>query len=213
MQQWEQFFREKQVERTIEALKKNRFEALFVPDSKSALEEVMKRIPDGTTVGIGGSVTLAQVGILDALKNRKVQLIWPFQQAKNEEERLELIRKSFSSDIFLSGTNAITEDGKLFNIDATGNRVAAMFIGPKKVIVVCGINKIVKDIEAAEKRVKEWAAPQNAKRLNRKTPCTETGVCADCSSPDRICNIYVTLAKKPSRTEVTVILVGEQLGI
>jgi len=213
MEQWEQFFREKQVERTINGLKKNNFEALFVPDSKSAFDEVIKRIPDGATVGIGGSVTLAQIGLLDALGNRNIQLIWPMRQGKTQEEIHGLIQKSFSADIFLSSTNAVTEDGKLFNVDATGNRVGAMFIGPKKVIVVCGINKIVKDIEAAEKRVKEWAAPQNAKRLKRKTPCAETGVCQDCSSPDRICNIYVTLAKKPSRTEVIVILVGEQLGI
>jgi hypothetical protein len=88
-----------------------------------------------------------------------------------------------------------------------------MFIGPKKTIVICGVNKIVKDLEAAEKKVREWTAPQNAKRLNRKTPCVETGVCEDCNSPDRICNIYVTLAKKPSRTEVAVILVEEKLGI
>lgn len=213
MEQLERWFREKQVERTIQSLKKNNFEALYVSDSKAALEEVMKRIPDGVTVGVGGSVTLAQIGLLDALKNRKIQLIWPFQQARSDEERLELIRKSFSADVFLSGTNAVTEDGKLFNIDATGNRVGAMFIGPLKTIVVTGVNKIVKDLEAAEKRVRKWAAPQNAKRLNRKTPCVETGVCSDCSSPDRICNIYVTLAKKPARTEVVVILVGENLGI
>ncbi len=213
MEQLERWFREKQVERTIQALKKNNFEALYVLDSKAALEEVMKRIPDGATVGVGGSVTLAQIGLLDALKNRKIQLIWPFQQARSDEERLELIRKSFSADIFLSSTNAVTEDGRLFNVDATGNRVGAMFIGPQKTIIVSGVNKIVKDVEAAEKRLKEWAAPQNAKRLNRKTPCVETGVCADCSSPDRICNIYVTLAKKPSRTDVVVILVGESLGI
>lgn len=213
MEQWEQWFQEKQVERTIKALKKNNFEAVFVPDSKTALEEVMKQIPDGVTVGVGGSVTLTQVGILKALEKRSVHLIWPAQQAKNMDERMELIRKSFSSDIFLSGTNAITEDGKLFNVDAMGNRVGAMCIGPKKTIVVTGVNKIVKDLEAAEKRVKEWIAPQNAKRLNRKTPCVETGVCGDCSSPDRICNIYVTLAKRPSRTEVVVILVGEVLGI
>lgn len=213
MEQLERWFREKQVERTIQALKKNNFEALYVLDSKAALEEVMKQIPDGATVGVGGSVTLAQIGLLDALKNRKIQLIWPFQQARSDEERLELIRKSFSADIFLSSTNAVTEDGKLFNVDATGNRVGAMFIGPQKTIIVSGVNKIVKDVEAAEKRLKEWAAPQNAKRLNRKTPCVETGVCADCSSPDRICNIYVTLAKKPSRTDVVVILVGESLGI
>jgi hypothetical protein len=213
MEQLERWFREKQVERAINALKKNNFEALCVADSKAALEEVMKRIPDGSTVGVGGSVTLGQIGLLDALKNRKVQLVWPFQQARNDEERIELIRKSFSADFFLSSTNAVTEDGKLYNVDATGNRVGAMFIGPKKVIVVAGVNKIVKDIEAAEKRVRDWTAPQNAKRLNRKTPCVETGVCADCSSPDRICNIYVTLAKRPSRTDVIIILVGEKLGI
>ena len=213
MEQLERWFREKQVERTINALMKNRFEALFVMDAKAAFEEVMKRIPDGATVGVGGSVTMAQIGLLDALKNRKIQFIWPQQQAKNDEERLELFRKCFSSDVFVASANAVTESGKLFNVDATGNRVGAMFIGPKKTIVVCGVNKIVKDLDAAEKRVREWAAPQNAKRLNRKTPCVETGVCEDCSSPDRICNIYVTLAKKPARTDVAVILVGEYLGI
>jgi hypothetical protein len=213
MEELERWFREKQVERTIKALKGNNFGALYVSDSKAALEEVMKRIPDGATVGVGGSITLAQIGLFDALKNRKIQLVWPFQQARTDEERLELVRRSFSSDVFLSSTNALTEDGKLFNVDASGNRVGAMFIGPKKTIIVCGVNKMVKDLEAAEKRVREWAAPQNAKRLNRKTPCVETGICGNCSSPDRICNIYVTLAKKPARTEVVVILVGENLGI
>jgi hypothetical protein len=213
MEQLERWFREKQVERTIQALKKNNFEALYVPDSKAALEEVMKRIPDGASVGIGGSVTLTQIGLQEALAKRKVQFIWPQQQAKSDEERFDLFRKCFISDVFVSSSNAVTESGKLFNVDATGNRVGAMFIGPKKTIVVCGVNKIVKDLEAAEKKVREWVAPQNAKRLGRKTPCVETGVCADCNSPDRICNIYVSLAKKPVRTEVVVILVGESLGI
>jgi hypothetical protein len=213
MEQLEKWFREKQVERTIQALKKNNFEGLYVSDSKAALEEVMKRIPDGASVGIGGSITLAQIGLVDALKSRKIQLIWPQQQAKSDEERLELFRKCFSTDVFISSTNAVTEDGRLYNVDATGNRVGAMFIGPKKTIIVCGVNKIVKDLEAAEKRVREWTAPQNAKRLGKKTPCVETGVCSDCSSPDRVCNIYVTLAKKPTRAEVVVIMVGENLGI
>lgn len=213
MEELERWFREKQAERTVQALKKNNFEALYVPDSKAAVEEVMKRIPDGVTVGIGGSVTLTQLGLQESLVKRKVQLIWPHQQAKSDEERLELFRRCFASDVFLTGTNAVTEDGKLFNVDMTGNRVGAMFIGPKKVIVVSGVNKIVKDLEDAEKRVREWVAPQNAKRLKKKTPCVETGVCGDCSSPDRICNIYVSLAKKPARTEVVVILVGENLGI
>jgi len=213
MEQWQQWFQEKQVERTINALKKNNFEAVFVPDSKSACEEVIKQIPDGTTVGVGGSITLTQIGLLDGLGKRNVRLIWPFRQGKTPEEILDLVRKSFSADVFLSSTNAVTEDGKLFNVDATGNRVGAMLIGPKKTIIICGVNKIVKDMEAAEKKVKEWTAPQNAKRLGRKTPCAETGVCADCKSPDRICNIYLTLAKKPARIDVVVILVGENLGI
>jgi hypothetical protein len=213
MEQWRQWFREKQVERTINALEKNNFEALFVLDSKAAFDEVMRRIPDGVSVGMGGSVTLDQMGLLEALGNRNIQLICPIQQGKSMEERFELIRKSFTVDIFLSSTNAVTEDGKLFNVDATGNRVGAMFVGPQKVIIVSGVNKIVKNIEAAEKKMAEWTAPQNAKRLNRKTPCAETGVCSDCNSPDRICNIYVTLSKRPSRTEMTVILVGENLGI
>ena len=213
MEQWQTWFHEKQVERTIKALKKNNFDAVFVPDGKTAFEEVMKRIPDGVTVAVGGSMTLTQIGLLDALEKRKIHFLWPNRQGKTPEEVHGLIQKSFGADIFLTGTNAITEDGKLYNVDATGNRVGAMFIGPKKVIVVSGVNKIVADMDAAEKRVKWWVAPQNAKRLNRKTPCVETGVCADCSSPDRICNIYVTLGKKPARTEVVVILIGQELGI
>lgn len=213
MEPWQKWFWEKQVERTIQALRKNNFEAVFIPDSKSACEEVLKQIPDGATVGVGGSVTLLQIGLLDRLEKRNIDFIWPMKQGKTPDEVLDRVRKSFSADLFLSGTNAVTEDGKLFNVDASGNRVGAMLMGPQKVIIVCGVNKIVKDIEAAEKKLKEWIAPQNAKRLGRKTPCAETGVCSDCSSPDRICNIYVTLAKKPTRTEVVVILVGENLGI
>lgn len=213
MEQWQKWFQEKQVERTISALKRNNFEACFVPDSKSACEEVLKQIPNGATVGVGGSVTLAQIGLLDSLGKRNINFVWPMRQGKTPEEILDLVRKSVSADLFLSSTNAVTEDGKLFNVDASGNRVGPMFIGPKKTIIVCGVNKIVKDIEAAEKKLKEWIAPQNVKRLGRKTPCAETGVCADCNSPDRICNIYVTLAKKPARIDMAIILVGESLGI
>jgi hypothetical protein len=213
MEAWEAFYREKQVERTIQALQNNNFEALFVPDPGSAVKEVLQRIPHGATVGIGGSVTLGQIGLLDALTNRGVTQISPSGQGRTPEEIHGLIQRSFAADIFLTSTNAVTEDGKLYNVDGTGNRVAAMFIGPRKVIVVAGVNKIVQDEESAAKRVRWWCGPQNAKRLNRNTPCTETGVCSDCSSAERICNIYVTLRKKPSRTDVVVILVGETLGI
>ena len=172
-QQLETWFHEKQVERTIKALKKNNFEALFVPDSKAAFEEVMKRIPDGATVAVGGSLTLGEIGLLDALEKRKITFIWPQKQAKSPEEAHALIQKTFSAGFFLSGTNAVTENGWLYNVDATGNRVGAMFIGPKKVIVVAGVNKIVTGIEEAVKRVKEFVAPQNAKRLAGRLPVSK----------------------------------------
>ena len=142
MEQWEQWYREKQVDRTLEALKKNRFDVFFVPDRKAALDEVMKRIPDGATVSLGGSVTLDQIGVVEALKNRKITPVWPSVQAKTPEELRNLIQRSFATDVFLSSTNAITEDGKLYNVDATGNRVGAMVVGPKKVIVVSGVTKL-----------------------------------------------------------------------
>jgi hypothetical protein len=121
-------------------------------------------------------------------------------------------REMFLADVYVSSSNAVTEDGKLYNIDGTGNRVGSMTFGPKKVILVCGINKIVKDLDAAVSRVQNRAAPMNARRLALKTPCAETGVCADCASPQRICNVYVVTAKKPVWTDVTVLLVGEPLG-
>ena len=208
-----EFFRAKQVERTRMTLERNRFESLFVPDAKSAAKAISDMIPDGASVGIGGYMTLNQIGFFEEIKGRHLNLINPFSKGVTPEERGDLTRKIFSCDYFLCSTNAITEEGHLYNVDATGNRVAAMFFGPKKTIVVCGVNKIVKDMEEARRRVWNLAAPMNAKRLGRKTPCAETGVCSDCNSPERICNIGVEIVKKPSRTDILVLLVGEPLGL
>jgi L-lactate utilization protein LutB len=207
-----EWFQTKQVERTRKALERNGFETLFVPDAAAALKAILEMIPEGSTVGIGGSMTLSQIGFVDAVKGRKVNLVNPLAPGVTPEERAELTRKIFSCDYFLCSTNAITEEGQLYNVDATGNRVAAMFFGPRKAIVVCGTNKIVKDMEEAYERVWNLAAPMNAKRLGRKTPCVETGVCSDCDAPDRICNIAVEIVKKPTRSHVLVLLVGESLG-
>ena len=207
------WFQGKQVDRTRKALESNGFESQFVPDGESAVIAVMDMIPDGATVGIGGSTTLNQIGFFEAAKARGMKLLNPFVQGITPEERNAVTRKIFSCDYFLCSTNAITEEGQLYNIDATGNRVGAMFFGPRKTVVVCGINKIVKDMEEARKRVWNQASPMNAKRLGRKTPCAETGVCSDCNSPERICNIAVEILKKPSRTDVLVLLVGELLGL
>jgi hypothetical protein len=212
MTEFHNWFQEHQVERTLKALRQNRFDAHFVPKASDAAGEIFKRIPEGVTVGIGGSVTLSQIGFLEEAQKHQIKLLNPFAPGLSVEEGLRIRREILLADVFLSSSNAVTEDGKLFNIDGTGNRVAAMVFGPKKVILVCGVNKIVKDMEEAERRVREWVAPMNVKRIGFKNPCAQTGQCADCNSPQRICNIYTILAKKPLWTDFTVLLVGEPLG-
>jgi len=213
MTQFHQWFQELQVERTIQALKKNNFDARFIPKAAEALEEIWKMIPDGSTVGIGGSVTLNQIGFIEAAQKRSIKFLNPFTKGLTVEEAHKIRREILTADFFLCSSNAVTEDGKLYNIDATGNRVGAMTFGPKKVILVCGTNKIVKDIAEAQRKVQEWISPMNVKRLGLKSPCAQTGECSDCASPDRICNAYVILAKKPRRTDISIFLIGENLGL
>ena len=211
--QFHQWYQELQAERTIKALKKNNFDARFFPKAAEALQEIWKMIPDGSTVGYGGSLTLNQIGFFDEVQKHSVKFLNPFAKGLSMEEADKIRREVFFADFFLCSSNAITEDGKLFNIDATGNRVGAMIFGPKRVILVCGMNKVVKDIAEAQRKVQEWTAPMNVKRLGYKPPCGQTGECSDCSSPERICNAYVTLAKKPRRTDFTIFLIGEFLGL
>lgn len=210
LQEW---YEALQVERTLKALRKNNFDAQYVPNASDAVRKIFEMIPEGAVVGVGGSMTLNQIGFFQEAGTRGTKVLNPPTLQLSPEEFVQLRRQVLNADVFLASSNAVTEDGKLYNIDGTGNRVAAMTFGPKKVILVCGINKIVKDIEEARRRATEWAAPMNARRLNLKTPCAETGACADCSSPQRICNVYAALVKKPSRTDITVLLVGEPLGL
>jgi hypothetical protein len=210
--EFHRWFRDLQVTRTISALQKNNFDARWVPDVKTVLEAIFTIIPDGALVGAGGSMTLNQIGFFEKAEQHNIKLINPSLQKLSMEDFTEQRRQILLADVFLTSANAITEDGLIFNVDGTGNRVASMTFGPKKVIVVCGINKIVKDVDAAQKKVREYTAPMNAKRIGLKTPCAKTGVCADCDSPQRICNVFVTMAKKPTRTDMTVFLVGEHLG-
>jgi hypothetical protein len=211
MSEIREWFEKLQAERTIKALQKNNFDARFVPKAKDAAKEVFTMIPDGATVGVGGSVTLSEIGFFNEASKHQITLLNPSPQGPIEDF-LRMRREIFLADVYVCSSNAVTEDGKLFNIDGSGNRVGSMTFGPKKVILVCGINKIVKDLDEAMRRVQNVAAPMNARRLALKTPCAETGVCADCASPQRICNAYVATAKKPIRTDVTVLLVGEPLG-
>lgn len=213
MSQLEKWFCELQVERTMKALQQNNFGAIFVPRAADAAAKILAMIPDGATVGVGGSMTLSEIGFFEAAAKRELTLLNPSLQQMTMDEFTGMRRRILLADVFVSSSNAVTEDGKLYNVDGTGNRVAAMTFGPKRVILACGVNKIVKDAEAARKRVREWAAPMNARRLGLETPCAKTGVCADCSSPQRICNIHSLLVKRPIRTELTVLLIGEQLGL
>lgn len=199
------------VQKTLEALRKNGFQTLFAPTKDDALKKALAIIPPDAKVGIGGSVTIREIGLADALVERGNPVLQHWDK-KPEADTRALMIMELNSDIFLTSSNAITEDGKLINIDSAGNRVGAMVFGPEKVLIIAGTNKIVRDVEEGISRVKNVAAPMNAKRLNRKTPCALTGVCRECDTPERICSVTTTMERKPTRTDVTIMLVGEELG-
>lgn len=198
--------------RVVEALKKNNFQAEYVKNREEAKNRLLELIPPGATIGKGGSVTVTEIGIMEELKKRGHEIFDHNVPNLTPQEKNAIRHKQLSVDCFLSSTNALTESGKLVNIDGSGNRVAAMIFGPKKVFIVAGINKITKDIDSAVERIAMWAAPPNNMRLNYANPCAKTGVCMDCQGPTRICNVTTIMHKKPSLVDITVILVGEELG-
>jgi hypothetical protein len=203
---------EKLALQTVEALQKNRFNAVFYETSQDALEKLLEIIPPDATVGVGGSWTLIQLGLVEKLEERGNTVYCHHKPGLSPEEVLEIRRKQLTCDVFLTSTNAITEDGRLVNTDATGNRVAAMVFGPKKVIILAGTNKIVKNLDDAQDRIRTTAAPMNNKRLNRPNPCVKTGHCVDCQGPTRLCNVTTVLHKRPPASDIHVWIVGEELG-
>jgi len=203
------------VENTLSALERNGFEVLFYPTVEEALAGVLGLVPEGAKVGLGGSVTLREMGLVDALEARGVAVAnhWKAgREGASPEEVMEIRRAHINSDVFITSTNAVTETGELVNIDGTGQRVAAMIFGPGRVVVVAGVNKITGDLEEGLWRASNVAAPMNARRLHPKTPCAETGECSDCVAPGRICGITTIIHRRPSKTPFTVVLVGEKLG-
>jgi len=201
---------DQKIQRTLAALEKNGFQTFFVETKSEALDKVLSLIPSNADVGVGGSVTIREINLIEALTARGNMV---FQHWSQPEENVRAImRKQLNSHVFVASSNAVTEDGKLVNIDKAGNRVAAMIFGPQKVIIVVGINKIVKNTDEGISRAKNVAGPMNARRRGDKTPCVTTGVCADCEAPDRLCRVITIMEKKPSRTDVSVILIGERLG-
>ena len=201
------------LETTAAALRRRGFAAECFATGAAAAARVSELAADAKSVGFGGSMTLAALGLAETLAAAGKE-IWRHGDPKwRPEEKMDVMRRELTRDLFLTSANALTADGRLVNIDGNGNRVAASIFGPKRVVFVVGRNKIVDGgIDAAIDRIKREACPPNCRRLNKKTPCAATGICADCSSPDRICSVTVVMDRRPSRTDVQVLLVDEDLG-
>ena len=195
----------------IKNMAKRQMEGYYAKDKKEALELLISMIPEGSSIGYGGSVSLSEAGVLQALDSPKYRLI-KREEAKTAEDTERVFREILFADFFLMSSNAITVDAELVNVDGRGNRIAFLAYGPKNVILLCGMNKITADVDTAIKRIKALAAPMNAVRLNRSTPCAVTGVCGDCQSPDCICANTIITRRSHIKGRVKVILVGEELG-
>jgi hypothetical protein len=208
-----QVWGEKAAKQIITWLEKRRMLGSYFATAAEAKEKVLAMVPDGAVVYRSGSMTTVDMGIWEALESRTdVEIINPYQPGLSPEEGLSLRRRGLTADIMISSSNAITLDGKLVNLDGMGNRVSAMCFGPEKVIMVVGMNKVVADVDAAISRVKNLAAPPNSIRLDLDNPCTKTGLCADCRSPQRICNMWSIIEGHMIKDRIHVVLVGEALG-
>jgi hypothetical protein len=206
------------MEEMLKNLRANKFEARFAENRHAAKQIVLGSISRDMTVGVGDSATVRQVGIMGELEKKGIRVLNPFSKELTTDRektavRDDISRRIFSCDVLVCGTNAVTRDGKLVNIDAVGNRVASMIFGPKKVFIVAGKNKIVKDVDEALCRIKNVIAPFHARTKGFATPCAQAGRCSDCSAPKRICSVTSIIEKKPWRTDVSVILVKEDLGL
>lgn len=209
VQSWSNLTR---AERAKNALVKHGFDALVVSTKEEALEAVMQFIKPGAKVGFGGSMTVKAVGVPEKAAEVGAVLLDHNKPGLSAEEKMEILRAQLTCDVFVSSVNAASMEGELFNIDGNGNRVAALTFGPRKTVVIVGANKIVENEEAAWARIRAWASPMNNKRLNKDNPCVKTGQCMDCENAGRICRVYQVLRRKPSISDFTVILVGEELG-
>lgn len=196
--------------KVAENFNKRGFEAYYCPTKEEALKKAVSLIPESHVVSWGGSVSIDEIGLRPyVLEHRQVI---DRETAKTPTEKQDIMRKALTCDTFIMGTNAATEDGQLYNIDGNGNRVAALIFGPKQVVVIVGMNKVEPTLEAAITRARTVASPINMQRFSKKTPCAVTSMCADCNSPDSICNQMVRTRRCAPVGRIKVILVGENLG-
>lgn len=198
-------------ESIIKNLNQRNMEGYFCEDSTACVKAILDMMEDGAVIGWGGSQSIVECGLMDAIHNGNYALI-DRMTAKTPEESRELYARTVMADYYLMSTNAITMDGELINIDGNGNRVACLIHGPKHVIMVVGMNKLVSNVEDGYRRVRDIATPANTKRLNKNTPCFHTGRCGDCLSPDCICNQVVITRRSGHAGRIKIFFVAEDLG-
>ena len=198
--------------RLVDALEKRWIKGYYAENKEEALKIALELIPEGSSIGYGGSVTIDSLGLKDALDNEKYHLIRR-ELAKTPEEMREKYIEIYGSDVFITSANAITEDGIIVNIDGNGNRVSAISFGPRKVIFVVGVNKIAKDLDAAMQRARNVAAPANCVRVGvTETPCQTAGSCLNCLNPKTICSEFLVTRCNKLPDRMHVIVVNEELG-
>ena len=199
------------------AFEGNNFEVFLARDrgeaKKIVLEQILPKIGP-KSVSWGGSMTFLATGLYETIKEMKgLEVLDVYDKSRSPEETYEFRRKALLVDLFITGTNAVTEDGMLVNLDMFGNRVGAIAFGPKNVLIMVGRNKVVGDLDEAMLRIKNYAAPTNAMRLDKKTPCVKTSYCEECKSPDRICNTWTITEKSFPKGRIKIVLINEDLGL
>lgn len=195
----------------IQSLSSRNINGYFFETFEEAKSRVKEMIPMNASIGIGNSVTLKKMKISDELMDRG-NIVYDKTLAKSKEESKDLKRKSLLTDWYITGTNAISLDGHLVNMDHSGNRVAAMLYGPNNVIIIIGINKITKTLDQAIFRVRNVASPKNAKRAGFNPPCIELGKCVDCRSPERVCNNLVIIEGQNDKRRMKVFIINDNEG-
>ena len=209
------WYNTKKIENTIEQLRENGFDAFCFNDKKELIAKVLEFIPKKAFVGIGGSVTIRELGIPELLKKRGNEIADHWEARNRGVTKKEINKIAYNqtkSDVFITSTNAITQSGKLINMDGGGQRVTSMIFGPKKVLVIAGVNKIVNNIDEGNKRIRNIVAPMNHKRRNLDTPCTKTGKCIDCKAKDSGCRMTAVLHRIPRNAKITIYIINDNLG-
>lgn len=195
----------------IKGINSRNMTGYYAHSKEEACKLALELIPEGGVIGMGGAASVAQIGLLDIVKSDKYKFI-DREGAKSPEEKRAAELAAYDADVFLGSANAITEDGVLVNIDGNSNRVSAYAYGPKRLVLIVGMNKVAKDVDAAMKRARNTAAPINAQRFGLKTPCSATGSCMNCKSPDTICCQFLVTRFSRHKDRIHVILVDDTLG-